>query len=231
MSAETTLAKAAPLTAAERAEVVKQAAEGVGVMPLPSKPGATEQMTLQLHPKDWGQLQVSVTLAPGQSSSAVQTVTAHIVATSPQVKAALESGSGDLRHSLRDAGLHLDKMTITVQSAGTTVQGAGTTDQTSAALKSAHSGADPGTSGGAFSQAGPDQRAPDPAMTRMSANSNSADVGSGTGSFAASAGNPQGGRQGNPTPPYLAYQAADSEELFEAQAPRRLPLGQVDMRA
>ena len=105
-----------PLSAADRAEVIRQAADGVGAMPLPAKPGTPEQMTLQLHPKEWGQLQVSVTITPGSHPNAVQAVTAHIVAQNPQVKAALEGQSGDLRQALREAGLHLDRISVTVQS-------------------------------------------------------------------------------------------------------------------
>ena len=76
-------------------------------------------MTLQLHPKDWGQLQISVKVVPGihPDAAQAQTVTAHIVAETPQVKAALENGSSDLRHALREAGLHLDRLTVTVQAA------------------------------------------------------------------------------------------------------------------
>ncbi|MDQ2800858.1 MAG: flagellar hook-length control protein FliK [Armatimonadota bacterium] len=206
-----------PLTPADRAEIIKQVADGVGAMRLPARPGDSEQMTLQLHPRDWGQLQVSVKITPGPQSpgvqtNAAQTVTAHIVAQTPQVKAALESNSGDLRSALRASGLHLDKITVTVQSAGASAQ-AGT----------ASGGSHHETSSGAFSQTSSDQKtdtagSPSPGMPSFSAF---------TGSH--------GGRQGNQTPTAYAspYQTAepDGEDGFAAEAPRRLMLGQVDTRA
>ena len=112
---EATKADAKPLSAGERAEVIKQAANGVGAMPLPAKPGATEQMSVQLHPKDWGRLEVSVTVVPGTETGAAKTVTAHIVAETPQVKAALQSGTGALHDALRVSGLHLEHLTVSVK--------------------------------------------------------------------------------------------------------------------
>lgn len=104
-----------PLSASDRAEVVRQTAEGIGAMPLPAKSGASEQMSVQLHPKDWGSLQVSVTVAPGQNAGAVKTVIAHIVAETPQVKAALQSQTGALHQALRASGLHLEHLTVSVK--------------------------------------------------------------------------------------------------------------------
>ena len=112
---DTAKADAKPLTAGERAEVIKQAADGVGAMPLPAKPGATEQMSLQLHPKDWGRLEVSVTVVPGHEDGTAKTVTAHIVAETLQVKAALQSGTGALHEALRTSGLHLEHLTVSVK--------------------------------------------------------------------------------------------------------------------
>ena len=43
-------------------------------------------------------------------------VIAHVIAEHPAVKAALETGQRELRHALREAGLHLDRLTVTVQS-------------------------------------------------------------------------------------------------------------------
>ena len=106
---------AKPLSVGERAEVIKQAADGVGTMPLPAKPGETEQMSLQLHPKDWGRLEVSVTVVPGTEAGAAKTVSAHIVAETPQVKAALQSGTGALHDALRTSGLHLEHLTVSVK--------------------------------------------------------------------------------------------------------------------
>ena len=109
--------RAMPLTAGERAEVVRQAADGVGAAALPAKPGAVQQMSVQLHPKDWGSLQVSVTVAPSQEAGTAKTVTAHIVAETPQVKAALQSQTGALHQALRASGLHLEHLTVSVKTA------------------------------------------------------------------------------------------------------------------
>ena len=51
-------------------------------------------MTLQLHPKDWGQLNVRVTMTPttGADGKVSTQVIAHVVAEHPAVKAALETG-------------------------------------------------------------------------------------------------------------------------------------------
>ena len=202
--------EAKPLTAAERAEMVRQVADGVGAMRLTAQPGKADQMTLQLHPKDWGQLQISVIVTPGSQSGAGQAVTAHIVTANPQVKAALENQGGDLRQALREAGLTLDKITVTVQSAAANAQ-AGTA-----------SGGHHGMNDGGYSKP-PDQG------TGMSGDTNA-----GAPSFAAFAGHSQGGRQGGQPPvPGAVYPTMEleREELPEAQMLRRPTLGQVDMRA
>ena len=136
--------EAKPLTASERAEMVRQVAEGVGMTPLPAKPGASQQMTLQLHPQDWGQLQITVKVVSGTDTNAPQTVTAHIVAETPQVKAALDNGSGDLRQALRTAGLNLDRISVTVQRMEASAQ-AGTATS-GGRHEASHGGAGPGWS-------------------------------------------------------------------------------------
>ena len=108
------------ITVAGRAEIVKQAAEGVKAIGLPTRPETPEQITIHLHPKDWGKLHVTVTLAPQTLAEAAgerKMVTAHVIAESPQVKAALESSTGELHHALRAAGMHLEKLTVSVQPA------------------------------------------------------------------------------------------------------------------
>jgi len=222
--AEAARTEAKPLTPADRAEMIRQVAEGASAMPLPAKPGASEQMTLQLHPRDWGQLQVSVRITPGSQPNAVQTVTAHIVAQNPQVKAALENGSGDLRQTLREAGLHLDRISVTVQRMDASAQ-AGTA--TSGGRHEAnHGGASQGM-GGAFGETTPNQKTGMSNGTGMSGVS-----GNGMPSFAASGGS-HGGRQGGQPPPAhaAAYAPAEPEDAFPLEVPRRLATGQVDMRA
>lgn len=220
--------EAKPLTATDRAEIIRQVADGVSAMPLPAKPGASEQMTLQLHPKDWGQLQVSVKITPGSHPSALQAVTAHIVAETPQVKAALENHSGDLRQALREAGLNLDRISVTVQSTDASAQ-AGTA--TSGGHHEAHGGAGQGTGGGAFGETTP-QKTGMSSETRMwSETGMSGAMGNGMPSFAASGGS-HGGRQGGEPPPaYAAAYAPAETEDAPREAPRRPASGQIDIRA
>lgn len=222
--AEAAPTEAKPLTAADRAEMVRQVADGVGAMPLPAKPGASEQMTLQLHPRDWGQLQISVKITPGSHPNAVQAVTAHIVAQTPQVKAALENGSGDLRQALRQAGLHLDRISVTVQRMEASAQ-AGTT--TSGGRHEANQGgAGQGMGSGAFGETTPNQKTGMSDGTGMFGG-----TGHGMPSFAASGGS-HGGRQGGEPPPAYAaaYAPAEPEDALP-EAPRRPATGQVDIRA
>ena len=217
-----------PFSAADRAEVIRQAADGVVALPLPAKPGASEQMTLQLHPKEWGQLQVSVTITPGSHPNAVQAVTAHIVAQNPQVKAALEGQSGDLRSALREAGLHLDRISVTVQSTEASAQ---TGTATSGGHHEAHGGAGQGM-GGAFGETAPDQKTQMSSGTRMSDGTQMSGT-SGNGMPSTASGGSSGGRQGGQPPPAYAaaYAPAEPEDAAPMGSSRRPASGQIDMRA
>ena len=203
-----------PLTRADRAEVIRQVADAVGTMPAPARPGTPSQMTLQLHPKDWGQLQISVRITPAVHPDAAspQTVTAHVVAASAGIKAALENGSSDLRHALRQAGLHLDKLTVTVQA------------PEAGAKSGTASGGGHHLMNGGGAQPQSDGRpnggdSPQPS----------------TASFASFTGSPQGGRQEGqaPAPQATPYGAGEpgEEPVADHPAPRRPAAGQVDMRA
>ncbi len=217
LEAEMPTAQAAPLTAvpssrplsvAEQIKIVHQVADGVGAMPLPAKPGGVQQMSLQLHPKDWGSLQVSVSVAPAQETGAAKTVTAHIVAETPQVKAALQSQTGVLHQALRASGLNLTHLTVSVRPAAETVPAA--------------QGASAGFSGGQGQPGGGNQG--QPAHTAPAA-SQSAGTQLGTG-----AGSSQNGRQGQP--PAFTSTAAQAE--VEESAPVPLPIrpsGRVDTHA
>ena len=238
--------EAKPLSAADRAEVIRQAADGVGALPLPAKAGTSEQMTLQLHPKEWGQLQVSVTVAPGPTAGAAQTVTAHIVAQNPQVKAALENQSGDLRQALREAGLHLDKISVTVQrmeagaQAGMAASGG--------RHEAGHGGADQGRAGqgmdGAFEEMTPNQKTGMSGETRMLETTRTSEgtrMSEGTGMSGAlgngmssmASGGSSGGRHGGESPPSYrgAYITPELEDAAPMETARRSTTGQIDMRA
>ncbi len=109
-----------PLTGAERARIVQQAADGVAAVKPQVLNAGRGQMTVLLHPKEWGDLRVTVQLAPVPATDGVKqaTVVAHVVASSPVVKTALENSSADLNQALREAGLHLERLTVTVQPVG-----------------------------------------------------------------------------------------------------------------
>ena len=226
------------LTHTEKLAIVQQLADGAGGMRLSVKPGAAQEMTVQLHPKDWGSLHVTVQIAPGTDvqvvdpahgdapkDAAPRTVTAHIVAETPQVKAALESHTGDLHQKLREAGLHLDSVTVTVRVpdagklSGTTPQG------------SSHGG----TWGQAGTPQGSDfgQRLADTGRPEGSLGSSAGPALSGDGA-SGSQNNSSGGRQGSQTPPQNLHWTgsepdADAAPLWTAS--RHSGAVRLDLRA
>lgn len=212
-SAETGKAEPKPLSAQDRAEVVRQAAEAVMKAPLPAKTGASEQMSVQLHPKDWGSLQVSVSVAPGQNVEAAKTVTAHIVAETPQVKAALQSRTGALHEALRASGLHLEHLTVSVKAPeGKMVEVKTAAQSASAGLSSGQSQSD--KSGQSYGQP-------------------NAGAGSGTNGFGNGfgTGGSQNNRQGQPPPLLPGAPEPDAEDDFLPATPLRPAAGRIDTRA
>ena len=211
--AETAKAEIKPLSAQDRAEVVRQAADGVAAMPLTAKPGAPEQMSVQLHPKDWGSLQVSVSVTPSQNAGAAKTVTAHIVAETPQVKAALQSGTGALHQALRASGLHLEHLTVSVKAP----------EDKTVEVKPAAQSASAGLSSG--------QRQADQSAQSYG---QPAGAGNGTDGFGNGfgTGGSQNNRQGQP-PPGALPDAPDAEPdtASAASPPTRPATGRIDTRA
>ncbi len=116
-----------PMLPQERAALMQQAADSMQALRAQVVGHGQGQMTLQLHPQDWGKLQVSVTMTPDATGSGGTVVTAHLVADNASVKQALETSGADLRRTLREAGLHLETMTVTVRppSASTEAQNMG----------------------------------------------------------------------------------------------------------
>ncbi len=108
---------AAPVAPADHAALMQQAGESVQALHAQVLGHGRGQMTLQLHPQDWGKLQVSVSMTPDAQGTGGTRVTAHVVADSAAVKQALETGGADLRRTLREAGLHLERFTVTVRPA------------------------------------------------------------------------------------------------------------------
>lgn len=198
-----------PLSASDQIKIVHQVADGVGAMPLPAKSDGVQQMSLQLHPKDWGSLQVSVSVTPAQETGAAKTVTAHIVAETPQVKAALQSQTGALHQALRASGLNLTHLTVSVKPAEETV-------------KSAAQSTFAGFSGG---QGQPNTGSSQAQPSHAAAGSQSAGTQLGTGT-----GSSQNGRQGQP-PVFTSNTAqAEVEEIAPVPLPMR-PSGRIDTHA
>lgn len=115
----------APQTPADRAALMQQAADSVRALHTQVLGHGRGQMTLQLHPQDWGKLQVSVSMMPAGTAGGGTTVVAHVVADSAAVKQALESGGADLHRTLREAGLHLERLTITIRPGGASTEAQG----------------------------------------------------------------------------------------------------------
>lgn len=115
--AKATAAPATPVAPADRAALMQQAGDSVQALHAQALGHGRGQMTLQLHPQDWGKLQVSVSMTPDTKGNGGTLVTAHVVADSAAVKQALETGGADLRRTLREAGLHLERFTVTVRPA------------------------------------------------------------------------------------------------------------------
>ena len=118
-----------PLTGAERAQVVRQTADGIGTIKPHVAAAGQGRMTVQLHPKEWGDLRVTVQMTPTAPVDGVKqtSVVAHVVASSPAVKAALETQAADLNHALRQTGLQLERLTVTVQAPGADAQAGSST--------------------------------------------------------------------------------------------------------
>ncbi len=214
-SDQTVKAEAKPLSAGDRAEVVRQAADGVRAMPVAVKPGAPEQISVQLHPKDWGSLQVSVSVAPSQNAGAAKTVTAHIVAETPQIKAALQSGTGALHQALRASGLHLEHLTVSVKTADVKAPEIKTLEVTPAG-QSASAGVTSGQSRSGTSGTGYEQPA--------SAGSGTNGFGSGFGT-----GGSQSNRQGQP--PFIRPSPEPEGDDAPAASTLRPAAGRIDTHA
>jgi len=205
-----------PLSAADQAKIVHQVAEGVGAMPLPTRPGGVQQMSLQLHPKDWGSLQVSVSVTAGPQTGSAKTVTAHIVAETPQVKAALQSQTGALHQALRASGLNLSHLTVSVKPPEVKPLDAKLPE-----IKPAGQSASAGLSSGQGQSTNSGQTNSGQSGTPAQ----SADTQLGT-----SAGGSQHGRQEQP-PPAAAQAEPEPEEAPVARLPIRPASGRIDTRA
>ncbi|MGI4788056.1 MAG: flagellar hook-length control protein FliK [Janthinobacterium lividum] len=220
---EASLPDSKPLSAAEQADLAQQTANGVAAMPMPTKPGAAEQMSLQLHPKDWGQLQVSVSIVPGTEAGSAKTVTAHIVAETPQIKAALESQTGTLHQALTASGLHLEHLTVSVKAPEAKAAEVTSASQSASAGQSSNQG-QPNTNSQAGTSMGGGQ-------TQASQTSSSSTGSTGSGAFASFAGSFQDGRQGQQQRAFSAAVEPEQEEMTRSYTPQSPAWGRIDTHA
>jgi flagellar hook-length control protein FliK len=112
-----TVATASP---AERAAVVSQLAQQVSALTTaaPADDG-TQNMTVQIHPEQWGEVKIAITVQqppsmPRSAAESLPTVTATITAATEDVRAMLSAQHNDLRTALGTAGLRLDKLDVVV---------------------------------------------------------------------------------------------------------------------
>ena len=194
-------AQMAPVKTETQNTAARQVADEVVNLKL--APGAARQVTVNLHPREWGSVRVQVTMAPTNADGTAGAVTAHLTADSPQARTALEASSGDLKRALHDAGLRLETLTI---SAGDTVQAA---SQSAGAGNGSPSGQD--GSQNAFA-----------AFAGTGGGQSSTTFGGGQGS-----GNRPGGQSG----PSSSWRADTDNHAARPETPRTSPTQGVDIRA
>jgi len=111
------------LDQSERIALVRQVADQIGGSSLKA---GNNQVTVRLHPDDWGSVNVRISVTPASQAGGSAQVTAHLVAESPSVKAALDSNMNELRKALAGAGLHLQDAVVSVQAASSAAQSGST---------------------------------------------------------------------------------------------------------
>ena len=209
-------APAALSAPADRAALMQQAADSLQALHAQTLGHGRGQMTLQLHPQDWGKLQVSVTMTPSETAGGGTVVTAHVVADSAAVKQALETGGADLRRTLHEAGLHLERLTITVRPGEASSEARGM-----------------GGNGGGEGGRNPSQDAQDwPAPGSRGESTASAAAGNGQAAFGG--GGADAGTQNRArtfATPALGSMTDEHEEPTAAAAPVSRTTGRLDTRA
>ncbi len=210
------------LTPTDRAAVMQQISDGAQQITQRPAPNGVREINLQLHPHDWGQINLSVRMTPtvGEDGAVGTSVIAHIVADNPAVKAALETHTAELRQTLQDAGMKLDRLSVTVQApdAGAQSGTAGQEQQSFTQDSGAWTGQGTATPNSDASYAGQSGSA------------------SGFGSaFSSNFGDGRGGQTNYQPSPSPAAAWAEDTETPEAAMPTptiaRLPLGRWDSRA
>lgn len=198
-----------------RAQMMQQVADKVGALHLQAARTEQKQVLIELHPRDWGTLHVSITMAPASAAGQAEsnTVVAHILADNPAVKAALENHTSELRHALREIGLKLDSLTVQIQSALPSGQaGTATSDN-----RHSQDGA------GAWAQPAPSQNA--------GAQGSATGQGQGQPAFTfGDGGQPSGGRQGQASQAWAGAQA-ERADAPPTEQPNRADQGRVDTLA
>lgn len=112
---------------AERIDVIRQiASQATGLKPADPQ---SNTITMRIHPEHWGQMTISVSLAPGKADAAGAQgdpmVYATLVTSDPSARDALQAHMQDLSRALNGAGFHVDKVEVVTQSATAASPGQG----------------------------------------------------------------------------------------------------------
>jgi flagellar hook-length control protein FliK len=197
---------------------MQQMADKIDTLRVTAAAGGQQKAQIQLHPKEWGQLNLSVTMTPIIAADGTKTnqISAQVVAQSSSVKAALDQHLPELKRSMEASGLKVESLSVTVQAINTAAQSGSTAG---GGNFSEHHG------GQNWDQSG-SQSAP------TSSGGGSFDGGN-QSSFAAFSGGDFGGRQGSQHSPYSPAAALESSEaaLVSSVAKQAARAGGVDLRA
>jgi hypothetical protein len=111
----------------ERISVIRQIASQAAS--LGGVNSAQNTMTVQIHPEHWGQVTVSVSMLPPETTAANEAgnpaVTATLITSDPAVRDALAAHASDLSRALSSAGFHVDKVDVVVQATSASSAGQG----------------------------------------------------------------------------------------------------------
>lgn len=206
------------LTASDRAQVMRQISEGAQEIRRRPVVGGVREMNLQLHPHGWGQIKLSVRMTPTTNADGTTgtTVTAHVIADNPAVKAALETHTADLRQTLQEAGLKLDRLSVTVPAPDASSQFGSASQEQRPSTQDSRAWTGQGTSAPNTDGAGP--------------------TGNGSGfggGFASSFGDGRGGQTGQRSSPPASGLTKDTgtPETMLADTLSRQTIGRWDSRA
>jgi hypothetical protein len=96
----------------ERVGVVNQISQHIQSMQASNSSSNT--MTVTVQPPHWGEVKIAVTINPPTPGTTASSVSATVTASTPEVQTALQQRTQDLSDSLSRAGIHLEKLDVSV---------------------------------------------------------------------------------------------------------------------